>query len=137
MTEANKKPPNFDWVSARQDCSLKEVFEALRLGIREDVETRNSALPDNPDKATLKTAEHGKTIRVYWQDMYQQFDHLFVEFALTAQSLTARDDENLLFEASIGLNDEGDCKVYILGKQYDLWQIRRKALEQLMFKIPR
>ncbi len=137
MTDENKKPPNFDWVTARQQCSLQEVFEALRLGIREDVETRNADLPENPDpdKATLKVIEKGKTIRVYWHDMYGQYTHLFVEFTMTSQNITVKDDDKTLFEATIGLNDDGDCKVIVFGKQYDLWQVRRKALEHLLFKV--
>ncbi len=138
MTDEHKKPSNFDWVTARQQCSLQEVFEALRLGIREDVERRNSNLPGNrtPAAPILKIAERAKTIRVYWHDMYQQYAGLFVEFTLAAQTIIVKDHDQVLFEAAIGLNDDGDCKVDIFGKQYDLWQTRRKALEKLMFDVP-
>ena len=135
MTEENKKPSDFDWVTARQQCSLQEVFESLRLRIREDVETRNSNLSDDPDsdRPTLKVIENGPTIRVYWHDIYSEYRHFFVEFTLTPQNIAVRDHEKTLFEATIGLNDDGDCKVNISGKQYDLWQMRRKALEHVMF----
>lgn len=136
MTDENKKPINFDWVEARQKCSLQDVFEALRLGIRADVKKRNENLPDNPDpdRPTLKVAERGPTIRVYWHDVYRQYQDFFVEFTLTLESISVKNSEGLLFDATIGLNDDGDCKVNIFGKQYDLWQVQRKALEPVLFK---
>lgn len=139
MNDPNRKPSDFNWVEARQQCSLQEVFEALRLGIRDDVETRNSNLPDNPDphaQPMLKIVERGRTIRVYWHDIYGQYANLFVEFTLTAQNIVAKNHEGTLFEATVGLNDDGDCRVKMFGKEYDFWQVRRKALEHLMFNIP-
>lgn len=134
MTEGKKKPSDFDWVTEREKCSLKEVFEALRLGIREDVDTRNSTLSDDPDTATLKIAEAAGTIRVYWHDVYSpSLSQKFAEFALKKQNITVTNQDGVLFEAFVGLNDEGDCKVKISGKELDVWQVRRRALEQLMF----
>ena len=136
MSNENRKPLDFDWVTARQQCSLRDVFEALRLGIRDDVETRNSSFPEgDPDKLVLKISERGKTVRVYWDDMYGSSQNIFVELTLTEQNVSAKDNESTLFEAFICLNDDGDCKLKISGKEYDLWQVRRKALEKLLFSF--
>jgi hypothetical protein len=136
VTEVNRKPSNFDWVTARHQCSLKDVFEEMRIGIRDDIETRNATLPDDdPDYPTLKAHESANTVRVYWHDMYSP-SAKFVEFKLTSQSLSIVTQDGPQFEAFIGLNDDGDCKLKISGKELDLWQVRRKALEPLMFGPP-
>jgi len=62
-------------------------------------------------------------------------DNVLVEFALTPKTISAKDHERMLFEATIGLNDNGDRRLNISGKEYDLWQLRRKALEHLMFGV--
>jgi hypothetical protein len=66
--------------------------------------------------------------------VYRQYQDFFVEFTLTLESISVKNSEGLLFDATIGLNDDGDCKVNIFGKQYDLWQVQRKALEPVLFK---
>jgi hypothetical protein len=138
VRDQTKKPVDFDWVTARKECSIQDVFEALRLLIRENVETHNGLFAEDrtPAAPVLKVSERGNLIRVYWHDMYGQFAHLFVEFKLNPVAISVRDHENVLFEATVGLNDDGDCKVNIHGKQYDFWQVSRKALERLMFEFP-
>lgn len=140
MNDSTKKPFNFDWVSAREKCSLKEAFESLRLGIKDDVEKRNANRPPNPDdigKVSLSIVDRSRTIRVFWNDMYGSYRDSYVEFNLTPQAIIIGNNEGPLFEARIGLNDDGDCKFIIGDKEFDVWQVQRKALERLMFDGPR
>jgi len=61
--DENKKPPNFDWVAARTQCSIQDVFEELRSGIKQDVEARNKSLSDRPDAPKLKFTDSGRVAR--------------------------------------------------------------------------
>jgi hypothetical protein len=136
----NRKPLDFNWVHARERCSLKQVFEDLRLGIREDVKTRNASLPtatSEIDNISLKVAERSNIIRIFWDDSLGSYRDVFVEFDLTQQGITVKTNESTLFQFVVGLNDDGDCKLKFDGKDYDPWQVRMKTLEQLMFKTPR
>lgn len=134
MSEDHKKPADFDWVTARHECSLRSIFESLRLGIREDIEIRNSTLPDDPDTQELRITERVATIRIYWHDVFNPAPNpAYVEFKLEPHNISVTNQEGLLLEASLCLNDDGDCKLRVGGKEFDLWQVRRKALESLLF----
>jgi hypothetical protein len=37
-------PVELDWVNARAECSLGEMFKELELGVQEDVDSINSLL---------------------------------------------------------------------------------------------
>jgi len=45
-------------------------------------------------------------------------------------------DGKKILEATLTLNDSGECRVKIGGQEYELWQMRKKALENLFFKTP-
>jgi hypothetical protein len=128
----NKKPANFNWIEARSKCSLREMFEQLKLGIREDVERFNGSLaPDDTNKFTV--VEDAKTMKVLSGDGFK--DDSSVVFVLKGNVIRVGSVEKnqILFDVKIGLNDDGDCKFSIDGKEFDSWQIRRKALEDLLF----
>jgi hypothetical protein len=133
VSTENKKPGNFDWVTARRNCSLQEVFEALKLGIRDDVKARNASFQPHPDGLSLRFTERGGIIRVYWADNYGQGE--YVEFTLGPQNISVKNNQATLLEITVGLNDDGDCKARIQGREFDLWQVRRKSLETLMFNV--
>jgi len=140
VSNENRKPPDFNWVEARERCSLKEVFEGLRLGIREDVETRNTnrALPQDAfEQTSLKIVERGYVVRVFWDDTFGSFKDVFVQFSLKPQSIIVETNEGTVYEATIGLNENGDCKLKLNGKEYDPWQLRMLALEKFMFNVPK
>jgi hypothetical protein len=39
-----------------------------------------------------------------------------------------------MFEVTLIFNDEGQCKLNVNGKERDLWQVQRMALEELLFR---
>lgn len=134
---ANKKPQNFDWVSARSQCSVKQMFEELKLGVKQDVEAMSKAIKSDPTRNPaniFKIAENAKTMKVFFDDPFS--DGPSVLFTLTRSAIRVSDGETneFLFNLEIGLNEEGDCRFTMEGKEFDSWQVRRKSLEGLFFK---
>ena len=39
-----------------------------------------------------------------------------------------------MFEVTLTFNDEGGCKLHVNQEERDLWQVRRMALEELLFR---
>ena len=132
----NRKPANFDWVAERGGCSVRQMFEQLRLVIAQDVEAINKHIrPMDERPRSFKIAEDKKTIKVYEDDPH--FDSgPSVLFLLKGNVIKVKDGETgqSLFELSITLNDAGECRFTIGGEERDSWQVRRKALEGIFFR---
>jgi len=39
-----------------------------------------------------------------------------------------------MFEVTLSFNDQGECQLKVNGEERDYWQVRRMALEELMFR---
>jgi hypothetical protein len=119
---------DFDWVTELSRCSPVVVFEKLKLQIREDVKIRNSQLPKAHDPFRIE--EHGSSFAVLLPSPHQA-----VTFSVTDKKISVKDWKGkLICEATLTLNDEGECKVKIKGKERELWQMRKMALEELFFE---
>jgi len=128
----NEIPQDLDWVKARAACSLVEVFQKLKADIRVDVDDRNSARPPEA-RYKFSVANRGNSITVY-SDGYPPMKS--VVFTLATDRISVADgDGEAMFEIALTLNDEGRCKPKIGGKEYEFWQVRRKALEKLFFEF--
>jgi hypothetical protein len=58
-----------------------------------------------------------------------------VIFSLAGHAILVRDDKGKeMFEVTLIFNDEGECRLNIEEKDRDLWQVRRMALEELLFR---
>jgi len=121
----NVKPDQkqFDWVTERSLCSVSRVFEQLGLEIQQDVDTRNAMRPAIPQFGfeyafELVGDENGFAVHLH---AYQV--HKSVTFKLA--------DGN--FQATVGLNDDGACMIYIDGKERSSWHLRKLALDHLFF----
>ncbi len=128
---ADKPEANFDWVTARRQCSGPIMLEALREQVKANVARWNELATKERFKFR-ETEEIGK--------------YAFAVFDITGSARRASDfswdgeainialhtGENL--RVTFGLNDEGQCK-FIIGKEVGLdpWQVARRALEGLMF----
>jgi hypothetical protein len=120
----------FDWVTARSECSLPKVFKELRLQVEDDVKTRNALRPDN-SPYEFSVAENGPdfTVTLEAGDV-----HRSVTFSLAEHAISVRDDKgDQMFEVTLTFDDEGKCRLNVSKNQIDLWQVRRRALEQLLF----
>ena len=125
------KLQDLDWVRERFSCSLAKIFETLKLHVESDVSSRNALRePGTPYKFSL--TNHGNTFTVFSESSSPIKS---VVFALLDRSISVSDgDRGKMFEATITLNDEGQCKAKINGQERELWQMRRMALEKLFFE---
>jgi hypothetical protein len=123
--------PKFDWVTQRSRCSFPNVFKELRLQVEDDVRTRNALRPDN-SPYEFSVAENGDDFTV----LLEAGDfHKSVIFSLAEHAIVVRDDAgNAMFEVTLNFNDQGECRLHVNEKELELWQVRRMALEELLFR---
>ena len=129
--KVEKDASKFDWVTARSLCSLPNVFKELRLQVEEDVKTRNALRPNN-SPYEFSVVEHGGefTVLLEAKDVRRS-----VIFSLAEHAILVRDDNgNPMFDVTATFSDEGDCRLKVNGEERDLWQVRRMALEELLFR---
>jgi hypothetical protein len=128
--KVEKDMSKFDWVTARSSCSLPKIFKELMLQVEEDVKTRNALRPGN-SPYEFSVAENGAdfTVLLEAKDM-----HKSVIFGMAEHAISVRDDKgNQMFEVRLSFTDKGECRLNVNGEGRDLWQVRRMALEGLLF----
>jgi len=129
--KVEKDAPNFDWVTERSKCSLPRVFKELMLQVEADIKTRNALRPNN-SPYEFSVAENGNDFTV----LLKAGDaHRSVIFTLAEHAILVRDDkDDPMFDVSLSFNDKGECKLHVNKEERELWQVRRMALEDLMFR---
>jgi hypothetical protein len=127
---------NFDWVNARCECSLAVVFQQLKMQIDADVEQRNLKRSPTPYYAFSVTSTISSITVMLNGNGIQP--HLIL-LKLGDKNIAVYDDNNqLMFEASLTLSDDGQCRLKIKDQEKEFWQFRRMALEKLFFEsVPR
>jgi hypothetical protein len=128
--KVEKDTPKFDWVTERSLCSLPNVFKVLTLQVEDDVKARNGLRPPN-SPYEFSIAENGDNFVVLLQagDARRQ-----VVFSLAKHAIVVRGDEgDPAFEVTLNFNDRGECKLIVNKEERDYWQVRRMALEGLLF----
>jgi hypothetical protein len=128
--EANKNKPQLDWVTERSSCSLPKVFAELRAQVEEDVKTRNGLRPNNsPYEFSVAVKGEDFTVVLKANEVQRS-----VTFSLAKQVISVRDDKgDEMFQVTLTFSDEGKCKLHVNEQERDFWQVRRMALEELMF----
>lgn len=134
MQQSDRKPPDFDWITTRQKCSLRQMFEELRVAIEKDLAIANGLLKKGAG-LEFKMAGTTDRFRVYIQSPYLDTGGIAIAIALSPKSILVHDGATgaVQFEIGIGLNDDGDCRFIVQGKELDSWQVRRRALEDMFF----
>lgn len=126
-------PSDFDWVTARRNCSGAKVMELLSLEAKKNVES-------------IKTINQG---RVREPVQYVGFDGGFsivtdsfrstgLRFSLMDDNIYVHDSAGQLkLTASLTLNDQGKCRLLVEGQELDRWQLLKRVLEPLFFSAER
>jgi len=120
----------FDWVSGRFLCSLAGVFKTLRLEVENDVKTRNGLRPPNsPYEFSVADTDDGFTVALDAKGVRKS-----VAFKLAEHAIVVRDDKGEgMFEVTLAYSEEGECRLKVNHEDREYWQVRRMALEGLMF----
>jgi hypothetical protein len=130
-SENNKETHAFDWVTRRSACSLPSVFKELRAEVEQDVNTRNGLRP-NFAPYEFSVADQDGNFSVFLKATELQ---MAVKFVLDEHAIQVRDDKGIpMFDVTLDFNERGECKLKVDGTEREYWQVRRMALEELMFR---
>jgi hypothetical protein len=131
--ELKKENSKFNWVTERSACSLPKVFNTLRSQVEEDVKTRNAQRPKNsPYEFSVDETGGGFAVFFRAKDADRS-----VKFSLAEHGILVRDDkDNQMFEVTLTFTDDGECRLNVNEEQRNLSQVRRMALEELLFSTP-
>jgi hypothetical protein len=123
--------PKSDWVTKRSLCTFPNIFKTLKVQVEEDVKTRNDLRPDN-SPYEFSMADNGDEFTVLLQAKDFQSS---VIFSLAEHAIVVRNDKGTkMFEVTLTFSDEGECKLHVHEKEVEFWQVRRRALEELLFR---
>ena len=130
-----KPSSDFDWVTVRYSCSPAAVFQKVRLEVEEDVRKRNEQCPKDRGYEFSVVIGHSATAFTVLVSG-DSIDQKVVKFSLTRRGITVHKDGSSKpnIEASLTLNNDGECRLKIDDSEYDFWQFRRMALEELFFE---
>jgi hypothetical protein len=121
----------FNWVTERSSCSLPKVFQSLRIQVEEDVKTRNALRPKN-SPYEFSVEETGSDFKVLFVATDARRS---VTFSLAENGILVRGDKGeLMFEVSLVFTGDGECQLIVNEKHLESWQVRRMALEELLFQ---
>jgi len=123
----------FDWVTERSLCSLARVFERLGLEVQQDVDVRNAMRPAIPQFGFEYAFEMVGDEKSFAVHLHAYKLEKSVTFSLADGYIEVQDANARKFQATVGLNDAGDCKLYIDGQERTSWHLRKLALDQLFF----
>lgn len=120
-------PEDFDWVTARAECSLASVFELLKTAVGRDVDTRH-AMPATGNGFAF-VPEHNTFLVIHSAPNERHT----VKFTLESNAIAVTFDDKPILTGSVTLCDDGVCRIAVEGQPVAGWQFRRRALERLFF----
>ena|ERR1700735_1741601 len=123
-------PQELNWVDARAECSVAEMFKSLELGVQEDVERRVSLLKPEEQTMFRAVSRMGRFSVVCESNEYEARS---VDFSCTKKEITVSSGGEIKFTATVSLTNSGRCKLKVNDAELEQWQVRRMALEDLFF----
>lgn len=132
---------NLDWVTARAQCATRRVFLELKDEIEADIEIRNGLLtPAHQsnlieflvDPHVARTQGGVDTFKVH-RNGAGVFSMLKFECNDSSIKVLRTETKEVIAEASLRLNDEGQCRLVVEGKELTHWQFRLRALHDFLF----
>ena len=143
MSKKPTKQPDFNWVEATYNASIKTQFGLLGRDVAKLVDTRNEQLPEGGQlkfECTVGSREIA-IIRRAWHQMPEGDDEIF--FSLRKNEIWVRGDNT----GDIGVitlepKEDGTCRYYLrrseedpvdLGNALLRWQVLRLILRSLFF----
>ncbi|MGO9338737.1 MAG: hypothetical protein ACLPY1_14650 [Terracidiphilus sp.] len=123
--------PSFDWVAGRSDCSLPKVYRTLMAEVEEDVKVRNALRPDlAPYEFSIEEKLDSFAVHLRASEF-----HRSVTFVLEEHAIVVLDNSgNQMFEVTLSFTDDGKCRMNAKQQSRESWQVRRMALEDLLFR---
>jgi hypothetical protein len=121
---------DFDWVSALSKCSLAGIFEQLKEQVADDVEKRKSMGGGEGYEVTISANRIAVINKMAELGVIRNA----VVILLTEGAIEVQDkDRQMKFKGTPTLNEKGECRLQVAGKETEFWHFRKMALEDLFF----
>ena len=91
---------------------------------------RNAARPEDTSYG-FDFATTTESVTVFTQGF--GVERKLVRFDRTEKGISVSDGSKRLFEATLTLDDTGECRLKVNGQEREFWQFRKMALEALFF----
>ena len=128
-----QRPSDWDWVTARRDCSIAKFFERLLAGAQRDVRTRKEMRLELFDQGPLEFNASAPGIFSVFRGLAPG-RHVAVRFVLEGDRIVVEGQGvSVNFEGRITLNNHGECRLKVADQDLDEWQVLRMALEPVFF----
>jgi hypothetical protein len=129
---------DFDWVSARAACSSSQVFRSLQLEVQTDVEKRNEIrTPNEKSKYLFRYAANESRFSVFVESLFTEMKELEQIGAIFVRTPSGVDVQTLanqlLLRGEITLSNDKKCRIKVGDVEYDSWQFRKLALQNVFF----
>jgi hypothetical protein len=124
----------FEWVKARAECSIGLIFDQLKTQVQKDIDTRQTLSKGPPFYYGFRFKIENDTI-IALVEGNRLHESVTLRLSGNAIEVTGKDGK-LLFSGTVALNKDKECRLRVNGDELELWQFRKKALEDLLFSIP-
>lgn len=133
MTEV--RPPDWDWVTERANCSIVVMFERLRDLARRDMDTRNQQLRSNLFHfgEAEETNVRERAFTVMNTVTTDRIDFGRGDDSIEMRRRRAGRETGPAVIATLTLTDQAGCKFVVDGKELDAWQVLKRVLEPVLF----
>jgi hypothetical protein len=130
MNGKTDMPENFNWVKARADCSLAQMFKKLEFGVREDVNAANEQRSPSDLHIFSMVTDAGCFSVIRESSIALPVS---IEFYLGSGGIKVSSGGQEKFVATLTLNNDGQCRFKVNEEELQNWHVRRMALEDLFF----
>jgi len=136
-------PAPYDWVTQRSACTLPKIFATLRAEVEKDVATRNSLRPNiAPYEFSMTDDINTFTVLLKANELQRSVVFTLADHAIVVRDGHSSDQANgqandqatQMFEVTLAFDDAGKCRLKVDAQEREFWQVRRMALEELMFR---
>jgi hypothetical protein len=126
---------DIDWVKALAKCSPASAFVMLRQQVDSDVESRNSLRHKPYDSYVFRVRSNGDSFTVFIEGS-GALRFSYVTFKISERGIKVTNDTDVvLVEADLTLDEYGECRPRVSGKELQWWQLRKLALEDLFSSV--
>jgi hypothetical protein len=128
-------PAPYDWVTQRSACTLPKIFATLRAEVEKDVATRNSLRPNiAPYEFSMTDDINTFTVLLKANELQRSVIFTLADHAIVVRTGQSNDQATQMFEVTLAFDDAGKCRLHVDAQEREFWQVRRMALEELMFR---
>jgi hypothetical protein len=125
--------PDFDWVTARAECSISRMFVRVQSQVKADVERRNALLSAHERLKFLVEVHSDSEFSVKREGTGQE-EPGTVRFRRNESDIAiASNDGTLKLTVTLTVDHLNECRLVLNGEHVDEWQLRKLALESLFF----